>query len=207
MFYIAVGQGVNGFPSLEEVRGNGSLLVNTATRNETYETAFPDMTFTCNGTVTKWTFIALRGEWSLRGSQLKLLRSSPEHRRLQTYYHTASPFDTSSASPVPGSVTGYELTGPRHQLSFQAGDVLGMSQQHSAEHLFMYQLGVRLEICNRVDGGSNNYTCEESGDIGRPLVAVETGKWPQYITPYSQMTMCTLQSQLGVPRDSWIVLR
>ena len=164
----------SGFPSLEEVRGNGSLLVNTTTHDEAYERAFPDMTFTCNGTVTKWTFIALRGERRQGGSQLRLLRLSPS---LQTYYDTALALDTSSASLVPGSVTGYELTKPGHQLSFQAGDVLGMSQQHLlAAHHFMYQLGVRLDICKRLDGGSSNYYCEETGDIGRPLVAVETGK-------------------------------
>ena len=165
----------SGFPSLEEVRGNGSLLVNTATRNEAYERVFPDMTFTCNGTVTKWTFIALRGERSQGGSQLKLLRS--HHPHLQTYYQTAPALGTSSASPVSGSATGYELTGPSHQLPFQAGDVLGMSQQHSlAAHLFVYQLGVRLEICKGMANGSNNYDCEENEDIGRPLVAVETGQ-------------------------------
>ena len=178
MFYIAVGQGVSGFPSLKEVRGNGSLLVNTATHNEAYERIFPDMTFTCSGTVTKWTFIALRGERRQGGSQLRLLRSSPEHHpHFTTYYQTARALVTSSASLVPGSVTGYELTGPHHQLSFQAGDVLGMSQQHSlAAHLFMYQLGVRLEICKGMANGSNNYDCEENEDIGRPLMAVRTGK-------------------------------
>ena len=170
MFYIAVGQGVSGFPSLDEVRGNGSLLMNTTIHRVAYEKVFPAMTFTCNGTVTKWTFVALRGERGL--SQLKLLRmSSPEYPPLQTYYHTASALNTSSAIPVPGSVTGYELTEPRHQLSFQAGDVLGISQQHSAEHLFVYQLGVELEICKRV---SRTY-CEGNGNFGRPLVAVETG--------------------------------
>ena len=54
-----------GFPSLDEVRGNGSMLVKTSTpaaEAGTRTMLFPSMNFTCNGTITKLTFLAVPGD-------------------------------------------------------------------------------------------------------------------------------------------------
>ena len=47
---------VNGLSSLDEVRGNGSMLLNVTTRNmRKNDLLFPSLNFTCNGTIERLT--------------------------------------------------------------------------------------------------------------------------------------------------------
>ena len=164
---------VSGFPGLDEIRGNGSLLVKTATHdgpggNGWYDRRFPEMNFTCNGTIVQWTFIALQGVGGV--SQLGLSRGP----QLQENFTS----DTESATLVPGSTTGYTLR-VEDGLPFLAGDVFRLSQRPRLflffiplipRHLFLYYQGRRY--C-RVNGTLT--VCEIAGNFGWPLVAVETG--------------------------------
>ena len=168
---------MSGFPSLKDIRGNGSLLLTTSIHNAQYDKVFPNMTFTCNGSITKWTFVAAEEEDKV--SELKLLRKGSN----STYYPVAPALDVNIATHITGSkrASVYELSTPAG-VPFQAGDILGIFQEESARYVFlyMYQRGKQFLSCNKPAQGSNNYSCGGSGDFGQPLLAIETGRCSQY---------------------------
>ena len=184
---------MSGFPSLEAIKYNGSLLVKTFTpRPEVkYDKVFPNMNFTCNvGNITKWMFAAIEG--SILISQLKLMRKALNNSSAFTYYyHVVPALTASNATPIAENpplcfsrTTGipplciYELPTPAG-IPLKAGDVLGIFQQQFSQYRFLYQWGRQFTSCNRTKDGGNIYLCDDRGDFGRPLVAVETGKYSQ----------------------------
>ena len=169
-----------GFPSLDEVRGNGSMLVKTSTLAEagTRTLLFPSMNFTCNGIITKLTFLAVP---RARDSRL-VIRSFFQIGRMYsevdntTYvgYPSNQGLNIDKAVHINGSVTGYELNYENGGISFQAGEVFGLHQSTNSLYYLLHQIGERIETCSRNWKG-NNFICTVGGDIDRPLVAVETG--------------------------------
>ena len=186
---------MSGFPSLEAIQYNGSLLVKTFTPNqeENYDRIFPNMKFTCNaGNITKWTFAAVHDQGSSLVSQLKLLRKASRNSSTFTYYHTFPALTVNNATSVAENpplcsppisknppLCIFELHTPVG-IPFKAGDVLGIFQQQFAEYQFVYQQGRQFTSCNRIKDGGDTYSCDGIGDFGRPLVAVETGKYSQF---------------------------
>ena len=163
---------MSGFPSLDEIRGNGSLLVDTTTHtNESSQVLFPDINFTCDGRLTKLTFVALRGDVRSVDSILNLFMESStvdneyNGRRIHN-------FNAAIATPIPGTATGYELQF-ENGVPFMAGHVLGIQSQVSgSKYHFLYQLGEEITVCRRVSSPSQ-FFCTLESEFGQPLVAVE----------------------------------
>ena len=165
MLYTASG----GFPSLDEVRGNGSMLVNTTTHEDIGTVLFPSMNFSCNGRISKLTFLAVQGQVRTFDLEIALGRPTP-----QGEVFTMDIVSASNASLIGGSGTGYEL---KYEVEFQAGDMLSVYQvSSSSRHHLLHQMNEVVETCtlteNRLRREDN---CTIHSDIGRPLVAVETG--------------------------------
>ena len=168
---------MSGFPSLKDVRGNGSLLLKTYTHSAQYDKIFPNMTFTCSGIITKWTFVA--AEEGDKISDLRLLRKGND----STYYLVAPALNVNIATHITGSTKAsvYELSTPAG-VPFQAGDILGIFQEESARYHFfyMYQHGKQFASCNKTAPQSNTYSCGDIGNFGQPLLALRTGRCPKY---------------------------
>ena len=157
-----------GFPSLDEVRGNGSMLVNTTTHEDMGRVLFPSMNFSCNGTISKLTFLAVQGQVHTFDLEIALGRPTP-----QGEVFTMDAVNASNASLIGGSGTGYEL---KYEVEFQAGDMLSVYQVFTSRHHLLHQMNEVVETCtlteNRLRSRDN---CTIYSDIGRPLVAMETG--------------------------------
>ena len=169
----AGGAFTSGFPSLDEIRGNGSLLVDTTTHtDESSQLLFPGINFTCNGTLTKLTFVALRGDVRSVDSILNLFMKSHTGENEYTAGRKYN-FNATIATPIPNT-TGYELQF-ENGVPFKAGHVLGIRQASNSKYHFLYQLGEDITVCRRVDF-SNEFSCRPESEFGHPLVAVEAGE-------------------------------
>ena len=167
---MATGRGLT-LSSLDEVLGNGSMLVETTKFEDNDHVAFPTMNFTCSGSLTKLIFLAVpRPEVS--GSDASnfgigmLLESNTfaMHEKL----------DIPDMVPIGGSGTGYELNYQPGDVSFQEGHMLALFQHPSSHHIILLQKGDMREVCRFGSVGWQNTTsCTNVSH--RPLVAVETG--------------------------------
>ena len=139
------------------------------TRRDNQQRLFPDITFTCNGFITKWIVGAKRG----RGTLL------PE---LQVWRNIGgTSFIKTKFSPLPSSATDNNIVEyiPNPPLEFHEGDILGVYQPpHQDSALVVYY---------QDHDGPANYACEEGNNstvtldapdhpYDYPLVTVETGK-------------------------------
>ena len=163
----AGGTFTSGFPSLDEVRGNGSLLSDGVYSTHDGEIrSVPSVEFTCNGRITKFTFIALPGVVSGQHTEFVVLGESGPDQRISTEGATQS-----------FGQFGYELSVPGPGMMVQAGDTLEIDHYwYTGSRLrILHQVGdEELDICWRWRSeGSMIYRVT---DYDYPLVAIETGK-------------------------------
>ena len=146
----------------------------TTHTDELSQVLFPDINFTCDGTLTKLTFVALRGDVGSIDSILNLLMESST---VDNEYNGRSihRFNATTATPIPGTATGYELQF-ENGVPFMAGHVLGIrSQVSGSKYHFLYQLGEEIIVCRRASTPSQ-FSCTLESEFGHPLVAVEAGE-------------------------------
>ena len=145
------------------------MLVNTTTYEDIGRMLFPSMNFSCNGRISKLTFLAVQGE--LRNFDLEIALGRPTPQR---EVFTMDNVNASDASLIGGSGTGYEL---KYEVEFQAGDMLSVYQApSSSRHYLLHQMNEVVETCTLTgDRLRSRDNCTIHSDIGRPLVAVETG--------------------------------
>ena len=147
------------------------MLVNTTTHDNIGRVLFPSMNFTCDGKITKLTFLAVQGLFltDLQFGLGHLVKNTISQRG-------ASQMDIMNASKailISSSGTGYEL---RYEVTFQAGDVLSVHQLSYSQHHLLHQVNEVIETCTVIGTeGRGNVSCTIDGGIGRPFVAVETG--------------------------------
>ena len=146
----------------------------TTHTDELKQVLFPDINFTCDGRLTKLTFVALRGYVQSVDSFLNLLVESSivenEYTGGRIHY-----FNATTATPIHGTATGYELQF-QNGVPFKAGHVLGIQTQvSSSKYHFLYQLGEDITVCRRVTF-TNEFSCTLESEFGHPLVAVEAGE-------------------------------
>ena len=163
----------SGFPSLDEVRGNGSMLVNTITYDNIGRMLLPSMNFTCDGNITKLTFLAVQGPAPTSDLYYIFGRIIYSWRPDVIVQGGTFQMNASKAVLVGGSGTGYELKFDS-EFEFHAGDMLSVYQIKSSRHHLLHQVGQVIEGCSFVDGLQGNI-CELKQNIARPLIAVETG--------------------------------
>ena len=159
----------SGFPSLDEIRGNGSLLSDGVYSTHDGEIrSVPSVEFTCSGRITKFTFIALPGVGNLHTEFVVLGPGSSEQH-----------ISTEEATQSFGEF-GYELsvpvTGPGI-MQFQDGDTLLIDHYWYVDSSLriLHQVGdEELDIFWRWRSeGSMIYRVT---DYDYPLVAIEAGK-------------------------------
>ena len=160
----------SGFPSLDEIRGNGSLLNDGVFSTHDGEIrSVPGVRFTCNGRITKITFIALPGVGN-RNSVFAVIRPNDGTGTGIVRYS----FGTSGATDSFGDFRYETVSVP--DVQFQGGDTLRINlQPYNMSRLrILHQRGdEELDICWKPFGVNVNYTC--GLDYDYPLLAIETG--------------------------------
>lgn len=149
----------SGLSSLDEVRGNGSMLLDTTTLRGKRDLIFPSLNFTCNGTIKRLIFLVEQNEFKSNYFEFGLW--SPTHQRNRV-------LNISTANRFERSGIAYAIKPKRG--SFVEGDMFRIHQDGTSlrYHLFLDEKK-KVQVCN------NNSMCEAER-IGYPLVAVETGR-------------------------------
>ena len=137
------------------------------TRRDNQQRLFPDITFTCNGFITKWIVGAKRGRGTLL-PELQVWRNNGEGSFIKTKF-----------SPLPSNATDNNIVEyiPNPPLEFQEGDILGVYQpphQHSA--LVVYYQDHDGPVNYAYEGYDSTVTLDAADHhYDYPLVTVETG--------------------------------
>ena len=161
---VVGGTFTSGFPSLDDIRGNGSLLNDGVYSTHDGEIrSVPGIQFTCSGRITKISFIALPGVGIM--NSVFIIATEDGFVRNSIGF---------SGANLSFGTFGYELSGLDTQ--FQNGDTLQI--QHEAYERsrlrILHQVGDKeLNICWRWLGINSNNIC--GPDYDYPLLAVETG--------------------------------
>ena len=161
----------SGFPSLDEIQGNGSLLNDGVySTHDGEERSVPGLKFTCDGRIVKVAFIALPGIGIGTGNAVFTVVPEPNNTAI-----IRSQIRTSIANLSFGDF-GYELTlsdNMQSMQSFRDGDTLRIRHPISSHRRILHQRGDKeLVICWRLLNVPN-YIC--GSDYDYPLLAVETG--------------------------------
>ena len=157
IFFTAGSEFTTGFPTLAEVIGNASLLSEELfVTHDGERRTYNHMGFSCDGVVTKLTYIALHGS----GTDHIVFEIRRSHLRSYTTSSSASKF----------GAYGYQLAS---HMSFYAGDrfLVDANQQAPSSRL-LYRIGEQSHtVCwSWMD---DNWRCDLDKDY--PLLAVETG--------------------------------
>ena len=162
---------VSGLSSLDEVRGNGSMLLNTTTLEGGNNLIFPSLNFTCNGTIEQLIFLVKQDEFnSLHSLDFGLW--SPQSTHSDILYQEKMLLSLSNAVRFEKSGIAYKIT--PEGASFVEGDVFSIHQLNLRlrYHLFLAEKR-KVQVCR--DYTTNNMCIMER--IGYPLVAIETGMY------------------------------
>ena len=135
----------------------------------------PEIYFTCNGTIRTWIF---GGQWNGQNValiELQIWRSNENG----SYNRVGSTVINLNESNSTG-LYWYHLS---HNLTFQAGDILGFYQPHSSQSRLRLRLAVRVEDLQTVYLRLGNQDTEfdtmasSSRRMQNVVVNVETGKY------------------------------
>ena len=132
---------------------------------------FPDISFTCNGSITKWIVGAGTGGGSSSSSELQIWRRSGA----DSYTKVASTQLTAQPPINNSNVYEYVLSSP---LGFQEGDILGVYQREDSSVVPYYQEStgpVNLRQSGEHDFALDSLTTTQATEYDYPLVTVEIG--------------------------------
>ena len=134
---------------------------------------FPDISFTCNGYITKWIVGAGAGAGggSSPSSELQIWRRSGA----DSYTKVAST-QLTTQSPINNSNV-YEYV-PSSPLDFQEGDILGVYQREDSSVIPYYQEStgpVNLRQSGEHNIALNSLIATQATEYDYPLVTVEIG--------------------------------
>ena len=151
------------FSSLDEVRGNGSLLVNASPDDEIIDkyVVFPSMQFNCSGNITKLRFLAFPDP-----------DKNPYVSFGLGYHHRATYWSGSDVNHIGGSGTGFELSYQPGEMIYHAGYIFAVNQSYTNHKLLFYDMGEKRRRCiSDIVNWQNGVT-----SFGhQPLVSIETG--------------------------------
>ena len=164
----------NGFPTLEELRQKTlEVNINSVVVRDQQQRVFPDITFTCNGSITKWIVGAGTGGGSIPPSELQIWR-----RTGQDYTKVGSTQLTAQSPTSDPNV--YEYI-PPSLLGFQEGDILGVYQRDGSSIVPYYQESTGPENLRQnglVSIAPNSLTAPPlAAEYDYPLVTVEIGEF------------------------------
>ena len=145
------------------------MLVNTTTHENINLVLFPSMNFTCNGRISKLVFLAVQRDF--RSFDLEFAIGTPT-LSAQGEAFIRDIVNASNASLIGGSGTGYEV---KYEVNFQSGDMLSVYQVYASRYHLLHQMNEVVEICKTGKGWRVKVNCTINDNIGRPLVAIDTG--------------------------------
>ena len=133
---------------------------------------FPDITFTCSGSITKWIVGAKHRPGSLRLSELQIWRQNVNSQSLQ---FIIIGFDFLAPNPIHPNVHEYI---PNPPLDFQEGDILGVFQPFwmNSQTVIHYQKNdgpVNRAVYNQDFAPCTVYSAYMFFNYDFPLVSVE----------------------------------
>ena len=172
--YTSIGQScTDGFPTPQELRQKAlEVNINSVVVRDRQQRVFPDITFTCNGSITKWIVGAGTGGGSSPPSELQIWR------RIGQDYTKVGSTQLTAQSPT-SDPNVYEYI-PPSPLGFQEGDILGVYQRTGSSIVPYYQESTG-PINFRQSGLSaapNSLIAPPlAAEYDYPLVTVEIGKF------------------------------
>ena len=167
--------GMNAFPiTPKELRQKTlDVNINSVVVRDQQQRVFPDITFTCNGSITKWIVGAGTGGGFSPPSELQIWRRSGSD------YTKVGSTQLTAQSPT-SDPNVYEYI-PSPPLGFQEGDILGVYQTDGSSIVPYYQENTgpeNLRESGLVSAALNNLTAPPlAAEYDYPLVTVETGKY------------------------------
>ena len=160
------------FYTPEELRQNTlEVNINGVVVRDQQQRVFPDITFTCNGSITKWIVGAGTGGGSSPPSELQIWRrSGSDYTKVGSTQLTAQ--NSTNNSNV------YEYI-PSQPLGFQEGDILGVYQSDDSSIVPYFQENTgpeNLRQSNLVNAAPVYLTAPSlEAEFDYPLVTVEIG--------------------------------
>ena len=162
------------FYTPEELRQNTlEVNINSVVVRDQQQRVFPYITFTCNGSITKWIVGAGTGGGSSPPSELQIWRRSGSD------YTKVGSTQLTAQSPT-SNPNVYEYI-PSPPLGFQEGDILGVYQGSDNSIVPYYQENTgpeNLRQSGLVSSAPNSLTAPVlAAEYDYPLVTVKTGKY------------------------------
>ena len=151
------------------------MNINRVLTRDQQQRVFPDITFTCNGSITKWIVGAGTGGGSSPPSELQIWRRSGSD-----YTKVGSTQLTAQSSIGDSNVYEYIPSPP---LEFQEGDILGVYQRDNSSIVPYYQEStgpINLRINGSVKTVPDNVNLTsllQASEHDYPLVTVEIGTY------------------------------
>ena len=157
-----------GFPTPEVLRQKVlEVNINRAITRDSQQRVFPDITFTCNGSITKWIVGAREGNSS---SELQIWRRSGSD-------YTKVGSTQLTAQSLTSDPNVYEYI-PSPPLGFQEGDVLGVYGRSTVPY-YQENTGPENRRLNGLVNTAPNSLTNPPLAVNQydyPLVTVETGE-------------------------------
>ena len=162
----------NSFLTPEQLRQRTlDVNINRVITRDQQQRVFPDITFTCSGSISKWIVGAGTGGGSSPPSELQIWR-----RAGQDYTKVGSTQLTAQSPTSDPNVYEYILSSP---LGFQEGDILGVYQRDGSSIVPYYQESTGPENLRQnglVSAAPNSLTVPPlAEEYDYPLVTVEIG--------------------------------
>ena len=146
--------------------------INGVTVRNRQQRVFPNISFTCDGSITKWIVGAGTGGSSLPLSEIQIWRRSG----VDSYTKVASTQLTAQSATSDTNVYEYVLSSP---LGFQKGDILGVYQREDSSVVPYYQESTgpqNLRHSDLVNSAATSITAPSlATEYDYPLVTVEIG--------------------------------
>ena len=160
----------NAFLTPEELRQKVlEVNINSVVVRDQQQRVFPDITFTCNGSITKWIVGAGTGGGSSPPSELQIWRRSGSD-------YTKVGFTQLTAQNSTNNSNVYEYI-PSPPMEFQEGDILGVYQRDESSIVPYYQESTGPENLRQnglVSAAPVNLTAPSlAAEYDYPLVTVE----------------------------------
>lgn len=150
---------------------------------------FPNMKFTCPGTVTKWVFKGVGGQEATCRVELATWRLAWDVRTFTSFYAQTSTTNGNTArTVVEGSIFTYELATP---VQVQPGDIIGVEISSMCMMVEIYSNVLTLNVSGNSStstmsywrlGGGTQFYLESSGSTiydeqgYQPLIQATVGK-------------------------------
>ena len=170
-------------------QGAVNVNINNVRRRDQQQRLFPDITFTCNGSITKW-IVGAETDNGDALPELQIWRNTGG-----SHYAKASFSILSSSTPDSNNIIEYNLNTP---LELQEGDILGVYQPRDSALVVYYQerdgpLNFQNDMLDSALTTVNLDNLDNQYDYPLVTVEISTGKLMPYNVHYIDCTFIYMQ--------------